>query len=63
MEKRRRQGISTPQKNNNSTGDLVGNEELEDPVSDPNRTMKNITNELNDVHKKISQRGNHGRDH
>jgi hypothetical protein len=33
------------------------------PIPDPNRTIINITNELNDVHKKISQRGNHGRDH
>jgi hypothetical protein len=35
----------------------VGNEN-EHPVSNPNRTMINMTNELNDVHKNIFQRGN-----
>jgi hypothetical protein len=50
MRRRRRKGYSTPQKNNNSTEDFVGNEENEYPVPDPNRTMINITNELNDIH-------------
>jgi hypothetical protein len=30
----------------------VGNEENENPVPDPKRTMINITNELSNVHKK-----------
>jgi hypothetical protein len=44
---------------------LIGrSEENEYTVPDPTRTMINITNELSDIHKKkISQRGNHGRDH
>jgi hypothetical protein len=46
MGRRRRQGNSTPQKNN-SIEDLVGNEN-EYTVPDPNRMMINITN---DVHK------------
>jgi hypothetical protein len=37
----------------------VGNEN-EYPVPDPNKTMINVTNELSDTHKKISQRGNKG---
>jgi hypothetical protein len=41
----------------------MGNEENEYPVPDPNRTMIKITNELSDIHKKISQIGNHGLDH
>jgi hypothetical protein len=36
----------------------VGNEN-EYPVPDPDRTMINITNDLSDAHKKISQRGNY----
>jgi hypothetical protein len=32
---------------------LVGNEENEYTVPDPNRTMINMNNELNDVHKKF----------
>jgi hypothetical protein len=59
MRKRRSQGNSTLQKNK-SIEDLVRNEENGYPVSDPNRTMTNITNEFSDIHKKISQRGNHG---
>jgi hypothetical protein len=51
------------QKTNNSTEDLVGNEENEYPVPYPNRTMINITNELSDAHKKISQTGNCAQDH
>jgi hypothetical protein len=43
-------------KGHNSIEDLVGNEENEYQVPDPKKTMTNITNELNDVHKKISQR-------
>jgi hypothetical protein len=38
----------------------VGNEENKHLVPDPSWTMINIINELNDIHKKISQRGNHG---
>jgi hypothetical protein len=47
----RRQGNSTSQKTNNSIEVLVGNEESEYSVPDPNRTMINMTNELNGVHK------------
>jgi predicted nuclease with TOPRIM domain len=54
MGRRRRQGNFIPQKNNNSIEDLVGNEENEYPVLDPNRIRINITNELNNVHKKKS---------
>jgi hypothetical protein len=36
--------------------DLVGNEENEYSVPDPNKTMINVTNEPT----KISQHGNHG---
>jgi Skp family chaperone for outer membrane proteins len=36
----------------NSTKDIMGNEENEYPVPDPNNTMINITNEFNDDHKK-----------
>jgi hypothetical protein len=32
----------------------VGNEENRYPVSDPNKTMVNITNEPRDIHKKKS---------
>jgi hypothetical protein len=49
---RRRQGNLTPQKTNNSIEELVGNEENEYSVPDPNRTMLIMTNEPNDVHKK-----------
>jgi hypothetical protein len=52
---RRRQGNCTPQKSN-SIEDLVGNKENEYPVSDPNKTMINVTNEFSDAHKKISQK-------
>jgi hypothetical protein len=45
---KRRQG-----KTNNSIEDLVGNKENEYPVSDLNRMMINMTNELNDIHKKF----------
>jgi hypothetical protein len=50
---RRRQGNSTPQKINNSTENLVGNEENEYGVPYPNRMMINMTNELSDVHKEL----------
>jgi hypothetical protein len=33
------------------------------PVPEPNKTMISVTNEPSDAHKKIPQRGNHGRDH
>jgi hypothetical protein len=56
---RRRQRNSTPQKTSNSIEELVGNEENECSVPDSNRTMINISNEHSDIHKKISQRGNH----
>jgi hypothetical protein len=36
---------------NNSIEDLVGNEENEYPILEPNRTMINMTSELNDIHK------------
>jgi hypothetical protein len=41
----------------------VGNEENGYPVSDPNKTMINVTNGHCDAHKKISQRENHRRDY
>jgi hypothetical protein len=53
MKRRRMEGNSTPQKTNNSTEDLVGNEENEYPVPDPNRMMINMSNELNDNHKEF----------
>jgi hypothetical protein len=55
----RRLGNLTPQKNN-SIENLVGNEENAYPVPNPNRIMINVTNELSNIHKKISERGNHG---
>jgi hypothetical protein len=58
--RRRRPGNPNPQKTSNSIEDLAGNEENEYPIPDPKRTMINITNELNDSHKKISQRRNYG---
>jgi hypothetical protein len=54
MERRRRDGNHTPQKNN-SIEDLVGNEENGYPVPDPNKTMINVTNEPSDTHKKIQE--------
>jgi hypothetical protein len=40
---------------------LVGNEENVHTIPNSSRTMRNMTNELSDVQKKIiSQRGNHG---
>jgi hypothetical protein len=49
---------------NNSTEDLLGNEENRYPVSNPNKTIINVNNELCNAHKKkIPQRGNHGRNH
>jgi Skp family chaperone for outer membrane proteins len=50
---RRRQGNCTPQKSN-SIEHSVENEENEHSVPDSNRTMKNITNELSDIHKEKS---------
>jgi hypothetical protein len=43
-----------------SIEDLVGNEEYEYPVPDLCKTMLNVTNELSDAHKNISQIGKHG---
>jgi hypothetical protein len=63
MGRRRREGNYTPQKKQFNREDLVGNEENGYPVPDPKKTMINATNEPRDVHKKIPQRGNHGRDH
>jgi hypothetical protein len=40
---RTREGNYTPRKKNNSMEDLVGNEENGYPVSDPNKTMINVT--------------------
>jgi hypothetical protein len=53
MRRRRRQGNSISQKTNNSIEDLLGNEEYEYSVLDPNRTMINMTKDINDVHKKF----------
>jgi hypothetical protein len=36
----------------------VENEENEHPAPEPHTRMINVTNELSDAHKKISQRGN-----
>jgi hypothetical protein len=63
MERKRRQGNSTPQKASNSTQDLMGNEENEYLVPDPNRMTVNMTYELKNIQKKMSQRGNHERAH
>jgi uncharacterized protein involved in exopolysaccharide biosynthesis len=43
---RRRQGNSTPQKNNNSIEDLLGNEGNEYLIPDPKRKIINMANEL-----------------
>jgi hypothetical protein len=59
MGRRRRQGNSSSQWTNNLIEDLVGKEENEYPVPDPKRMMINMTREHNDVHEKISQRGNY----
>jgi hypothetical protein len=53
---RRRQGNSIPHKTKNSIKDLVGNEENEYPDPDPNRTMINMTNELNYILKNLSKK-------
>jgi Ni,Fe-hydrogenase maturation factor len=50
---RRRPGNTSFQKTNNLIEDLVGNSENEYPVPDPNRTIKNITNEFRNAHKKV----------
>jgi hypothetical protein len=52
MGRRKSPGNPTPQKTNNSIEDLVGNEENEYPVPDPNITMTNITSKLSDTNKK-----------
>jgi hypothetical protein len=41
--------------------DLVRNKENVYPVTDPNKTMINVSNEPSVTHKKIPQRGNLGR--
>jgi hypothetical protein len=56
MGTRRRQGNSTSQKTNNSIEDLVGNEENECPVPDPNKMMIKMTNELNYIHTNLSKK-------
>jgi glutamyl-tRNA reductase len=50
MGRRRRPGNSTP-KRQTIPEDLVGNEENENPVPDPIRTIINIINKLSDAHK------------
>jgi hypothetical protein len=50
MGRRRRQGNS--EKHNNSIEDLLGNEENEYPIPDPNRKIISITSKLSDVHQK-----------
>jgi hypothetical protein len=50
--RRRRDENNTPQKNN-SMEDLVGNAENRHPLSDPNKTMINVSTEPTDTHKKI----------
>jgi hypothetical protein len=52
MGRKRRPGNPTQQKTNNSIEHLVGNEENEYQVPDPNRTMIIITTEFTDAHKK-----------
>jgi hypothetical protein len=42
---------------------LVGNEENEYPVPDSDRMMLILNNKWNDIHKKISQRGNYEWNH
>jgi hypothetical protein len=51
MERRRRDGNNAPQ-TNNSVEDSVGNEENGYPFPDLNKTMKNVTKEPSDTHKK-----------
>jgi hypothetical protein len=51
-----------PQKKN-SVQDLPENEENEYPIPNPNKTIISVTNKLNVAHKKMFQRGNHGKDH
>jgi hypothetical protein len=41
----------------------MGNEENGYRVPDPNKTMINVTKKPSDIHKKIPQRGNLGRNH
>jgi hypothetical protein len=50
-----RRGVNHSPQKNNSIQDSVGNEENGYPVSDPNKTMINVTKETSDAHK----RGNH----
>jgi hypothetical protein len=56
MGRKMQPGNSTQQNTNISIEDLVGNENNEYSVPDPNRMMLIMTNEPNDVHKKISKR-------
>jgi hypothetical protein len=50
MGRRRREGNYTPQKHT-SIEDLLGIEENDYPVPDPNKTMINVNNEPSDAHK------------
>jgi hypothetical protein len=61
MERRRRDGNHSPQKN--SIQDSVGNEENGYPVPSPNKIMINVTKEPSDTHEKIPQRRNLERNH
>jgi hypothetical protein len=56
MGRRRKQGNSTPQKSNNSTENLVGNEENEYPVPYHNRMMISMYNELSDDYKDLHKK-------
>jgi hypothetical protein len=62
MERRKRNGNHFPQKNN-SIQDSVGNEENSYPVTDPNKTMINVTKKPSDTHKKKPSRRNLARNH
>jgi hypothetical protein len=59
---RRTDGSNTQQKDN-SIENLVGNEQNGYSVPDSSKKMINVTNEPSDAHKKVLQRGNHGRNH
>jgi hypothetical protein len=62
MGRKRRERNYTSQRNNSTEG-LVGNEQNGHPVPDPQKTVINFSNDPSDAHKKILQRGNHGRAH
>jgi hypothetical protein len=48
---------------NNTIQDSMGKEENGYPVPDSNRTMINVSKNLNETHKKYTQRKNLGRNH